>query len=212
MLRVVGSIKYLARQGTALRGHVEERGNLSQLLKDKAEDDPALHKWLETHKQDYTSPKILNEILGSMSNDIIRGIADIIRSLPVSQFSLIVDGTQDISGKEQESVCLRYVDHDLFPHEEFIGLYSVTETTGESLANMAVDVLCRLNLPLSPLRGQTYDGAANMSGKHSGAQAVIKKKERKKKALSFVCALWSTLCKPSYTKGMHSFHNDARFT
>ena len=110
-------------------------GNLSQLLKDKAEDDPAFQKWLETHKQDYTSPLIQNEILSQMRNYIIRGIADTIRCLPVTQFALVVDGTQDISGKEQESVCLRYVDHDLIPHEEFIRFYSVTETTGELLKN-----------------------------------------------------------------------------
>ena len=85
---------------------------------------------------------------------------------------MIVDGTQDVPGQEQESVCLRYVDHDLNPHEEFIGMYSVHETTGESLANVVLDVICRLNLPLSALRGQTYDGAANMSGKYSGTQAL----------------------------------------
>lgn len=88
-----------------------------------------------------------------MSNDIIRGITDTIKSLPVTQFALIVDGTQDVSGTEQESVCLCYVDHDLIPHEEFIGLYAVTETTGESLAKMAIDVLSRLHLPLCALRG-----------------------------------------------------------
>lgn len=31
----------------------------------------------------------------------------------------------------------------------------------------------RLNLPISGLRGQAYDGASNMAGKYSGAQAVI---------------------------------------
>uniref|UniRef100_A0A3Q3EIY1 DUF4371 domain-containing protein n=2 Tax=Kryptolebias marmoratus TaxID=37003 RepID=A0A3Q3EIY1_KRYMA len=175
--KIVGSIKYLARQGLALRGHVEEKSNLSQHLKEKAEDDPVLQKWLDTHKQDYTSPLIQNEILGIMSNEIIRRIAETIRCLPVTQFALIVDGTQDISGQEQESVCLRYVDHDLNPHEEFIGMYSVTETTGQYLAKVALDVLCRLNLPLSALRGQTYDGAANMSGTYSGAQALIREKQ-----------------------------------
>jgi len=174
---MVGSIKYLARQELALRGHAQGIGNLSQLLKDKAEDDPAFQKWLETHKQDYTSPLIQNEILSQMSNDIIRGIADTTQCLPVTQFALVVDGTQDSSGKEQVSVCLRYVDHDLIPHEEFIGFYSVTETTREWLANMALDVLFRLNLPLSALRGQTYEGAANMSGKYSGAQALIRQKQ-----------------------------------
>lgn len=33
------------------------------------------------------------------------------------------------------------------------------------------DVLLRLNIPMFGLRAQTYDGAANMSGRYSGAQA-----------------------------------------
>ncbi len=35
--------------------------------------------------------------------------------------------------------------------------------------------MIRLNLPLSQLRGQTYDGAANMSGRMQGVQAHLKK-------------------------------------
>ncbi|KAL1269056.1 hypothetical protein QQF64_031345 [Cirrhinus molitorella] len=45
---------------------------------------------------------------------------------------------------------------------------------GENLAKVATDVLLRLHLPLSGLRGQTYDGAANMSGNKNGAQARIR--------------------------------------
>lgn len=47
----------------------------------------------------------------------------------VHAVTVYAHGTQDISGEEQESVCLRYVDHDLIPHEGFIGFYSVTEST-----------------------------------------------------------------------------------
>lgn len=100
---------------------MEEKGNLSQHLKDKEEDDPAFQKWLVTHKQDYTSPLIQNEILGIMGKGIIGGIADTIRCLPVTQFALIVHGTQDTSGQEQESVCLRYVDHDLILMRNSLG-------------------------------------------------------------------------------------------
>jgi len=39
---------------------------------------------------------------------------------------------------------------------------------------MTIDVLLRLNIPTSGLRGQTYDGGANMSGKCCGVQAVLK--------------------------------------
>ena len=65
-------------------------------------------------------------------------------------------------GDCQESICLRYVDHELIPHEVFVGLYEGSLTTGQNLANVAKDVLLHLNLSLDELRGQTYDGAANI--------------------------------------------------
>lgn len=151
-------------------------GNLNQLFKLRSEDDPVLKKWL-THTTNYTSCHAQNEILNVMANAVIRAIANSIRSLPILQFSIIVDGTQDISGAEQESICLRYVDHDLMPHEVFIGLYVVSETTGQAIADMATDVLVRLSLPMAGLRGQGYDGAANMAGKYSGAQAILRRQQ-----------------------------------
>ncbi|KAK0138026.1 Zinc finger MYM-type protein 1 [Merluccius polli] len=92
-------------------------------------------------------------------------------------YAIIIDGPQDISGQKQESICRCDIDNDLMPHEEFIGLYCVSETTGKELARFAKGVLLRLNLPIHGLRGQTYDGAANKSGKHSGAQALIKQEQ-----------------------------------
>lgn len=38
-------------------------------------------------------------------------------------------------------------------------------------------VLIRLNLSISGLKDQAYDGAANMAGKYSGAQAIIKESQ-----------------------------------
>lgn len=172
--KVVGSVMLLARQGLAIRGHDLKDGNLFQLLKFQAKDDARLSHWL-SQCQDYTSPQIQNEILQLVSNSVVRDIAKSIRSLPVLQYSLIIDGTQDISGAEQESICLRFVDNDLVPQEVFFGLYQVPGTTGVEIARAAIDVLQRLNIPVSCLRGQTYDGAANMSGKYSGVQAELKK-------------------------------------
>lgn len=56
----------------------------------------------------------------------------------------------------------------------FVNLY---ETTGQGIAKVAADVLLRLNLPMSGLRGQTYDGASNMAGKHTGAQAILRRQQ-----------------------------------
>jgi len=173
LLKIIGAVQLLARQGLALRGHDSSEGNLDQLLKYKAEEDPCLARWLASKKDVYTSGTIQNEFLNLISTSIVRDIAYEIRSLPHLQFSIMMDGTRDQSGKEQEALCLRYVDHDLVVHEEFIGLYEVSLTTGENLARVVKDVLLRLNLPITGLRGQAYDGAANMAGRYSGAQAII---------------------------------------
>ena len=45
--------------------------------------------------------------------------------------ALILDGTQDVTGAEQISVCLRHVDDDLTISEDFVGLYAVESTTGQ---------------------------------------------------------------------------------
>ena len=68
------------------------------------------------------------------------------------QFALIMDGTQDINGTEQISVCLRHVDDSLVVYEDFIGLYSVESTTGGSLAKVAKDVVLRLGLSMGNAR------------------------------------------------------------
>ena len=58
------SIRYLARQGLALRGDGDEDdGNLLQLLKLKGEDDPAMLEWLKRKVNKYTSHEILNDII-----------------------------------------------------------------------------------------------------------------------------------------------------
>ena len=86
-----------------------------------------------------------------------------------------MDGTLDISGTEQESICLRYVSPNLEPLEQFIGFYSPPDTCAPTLAAIIRDALLRLNLDITNLRGQTYDGAANMSRCYNGCQAQISK-------------------------------------
>jgi len=48
-------------------------------------------------------------------------------------FAVIVDGTRDVNGQEQESICVRYVTDDLFPNEAFLGFFAAESTTGETL-------------------------------------------------------------------------------
>jgi hypothetical protein len=166
---IITSVKYLGRQGLPMRGHTDESGNFNQLLRLRSEDSDELRKFLRRPKS-FTSHEIQDEILELLSHAVLRDIVKDINNSPY--FSIIVDETTDCSKKEQVSICMRYVS-DLRPVEDFIGLYETANTTGEALASVIHDVLIRLNLPVESLRGQCYDGAANMAGHHKGVQSRI---------------------------------------
>jgi hypothetical protein len=123
---------------------------------------------------DFTSGTRQNEILEMFSHAIVNHICDEVRK--AGMFSIIVDGTHDVSGTEQQSMCIRYVDEELKPIEAFLGLYESPDTTGQTIASCVFDVLTRLQLPLNNLRGQTFDGTSNMSGSYKGCQAIIRQR------------------------------------
>lgn len=173
LMKVFSSVRLLARQGLALRGHEENQGNLRQLLKVRSEDVNVLKLWLE-RTTNFLSPESQNEMLQIICHNVQRQIVKAINGNGVSrQYGLVVDGTQDCSGLEQESICIRHVDESLEVCEVFLGLYNPPDTTGQTLATVIKDMLLRLMLPIENLRAQTYDGAANMSGKFNGCQAII---------------------------------------
>ena len=168
------SVQYLARQCIAIRGHTLDSGNLHQLLLTRCRDSPSLMVWFNK-KQNWNSPVHQNEILNMLSHSIVRQLVSEINKASV--FSVIMDGTQDISGDEQESVCIRYVDENFVSHEVFVGFYKADGTTGLALSNILKDIFLRLGLPIKNLRFQTYDGAGNMTGKDNGCQAIIKQSQ-----------------------------------
>lgn len=59
-------------------------------------------------------------------------------------------------------ICFRWVDQSLEAHEE-LHAYRVESTESEMLIAIIHDVLRRLNISVSKLRG-SYDGASAMSG------------------------------------------------
>ncbi|XP_076311738.1 zinc finger MYM-type protein 1-like [Tachypleus tridentatus] len=182
LAKVFRSLRFLLRQGSALRGHFDTKGNFLQLMKLLEEEDSELTAYL-SKKNTFTSPQAQNEIMEMSSYQILMNIAHEVQQSKI--FALMVDGTQDVTGAEEEAICVRYVDENLDVHEIFLGLYSVSNTTGETISSTILDVLTRLNLPLSGLRAQTYDGAATMSGAYSGCQAKIT--EKQPSALFFHC-------------------------
>jgi hypothetical protein len=174
--KIISSIRYLARQGLALRGHGnDDDGNFTQLLQLRAIDDPSIFDWLKKKSSKYISPEIQNELLMVMSHEILRTLAkDIQQSL---FYTIMVDEATDKSNKEQVVFVLRWVDKKLAVSEDFLGLYNVPKIVSNTIVMMIKDCLQRLNLPLSKVRGQCYDGASNMSGAKSGVAKQIQDEE-----------------------------------
>ena len=135
--------------------------------------------------RNWTSHDILNEILQIMAHDILRQLAGKARK---SYYALIVDETTGMATKEQVSLCLRTVD-EKFNVEEFVGFYETSSTISEVLVRVIKDVLLRLDIKLNRCRGQTYDGAASMSGVNTGVTARIATEE--KRALNTKCLAYS---------------------
>ena len=58
LFTIIWSIKSLAQQGLALRGHSSDGDNFIQLLKMQSETDPAIQAWLMKEQEKYTSGEI----------------------------------------------------------------------------------------------------------------------------------------------------------
>lgn len=70
---IISTLKYLARQGLAVRGHSETSGNFHQLLRARSCDVPELAAFMQ-RRNCFLSHEIQNEILEMMAHDVLRSI------------------------------------------------------------------------------------------------------------------------------------------
>ncbi len=89
----------------------------------------------------------------------------------------MIDETTDITNQEQVKIVLRTVGEDFDVDEDFVGLYTVQNIGATTLVSVMKDFLIRLNLPITKLRGQCYDGCSTMSGSRTGVAKQIQDKE-----------------------------------
>ncbi len=148
VFQVFHNIRFLARQGIALRGDGDEKdSNFMQLLMLCKINNPKIQSMLEKKTDKYTSPIIQNEMLQIMGLKILRDIADSLQK--AKYFSLMADKVTDTSNREQVAICIRWVDSDFQPHEEFIGLHKADTITAIELVTILKDVLLRMNLNIT---------------------------------------------------------------
>ena len=102
MLITLSSLRFLLRQGLAIRGHEELEGNLLQLLLLQAERCSDLRNYV--NDKHYLSHGIVNKMATLMSNAVVCEILSEIREMAII-FSLIAD----VSHKEQLCITLRWI-------------------------------------------------------------------------------------------------------
>ena len=112
-----------------------------------------------------------------MAKTVLR---EVLKSIHEADFyTIMCDETTDNTAKEQAVICIRHVSDDYEVSEDFIGLYQIDSIKSETIFEMEKDVLSRIGLPISKMRGQCYDGAANMSGEISGVVKRVQDLESK---------------------------------
>lgn len=170
----MSSIRYLARSGQAIRGHTEDSSNiLSMLLAERALDVPILAQWI-AKRDNWLSSDIQNEIIQMLAHNLQRSL---ISDIKTSEFvGLIADGTTDVSGHEQFTICLRTADithGSVDIRETYIGMFDAPDSKSKTYMSIINDVFIRLGLDISQLRGHCFDGASNMTGHIKGVKTLI---------------------------------------
>jgi hypothetical protein len=171
------SIIYLAKQGLALRGHLEHsesdnRGNFIELLEFLGKSDPIIFDFLKNPEKTtkYLSPAIQNELISIVANEIRKIIKEDIGS---NKFSIIADGSRDINTSEQLCVAIRYVSNDKKVKEAFIGMYNIENSKSETIYESIKKSLYQYQLSLKDVRGCAFDGASNMKGHLTGVRTLL---------------------------------------
>ncbi|XP_056595590.1 52 kDa repressor of the inhibitor of the protein kinase-like [Triplophysa dalaica] len=180
LLSIIDIIVCLGQRNVAFRGSWEgdsENGNFNHFVNWKAQFDVALKQHMQTAPKNaiYLSPAIQNELIECCAEEI-RGT--LINRIQAAQyFTVLADESMDISGTEQMSLCVRYVNEEeenLEIKEDFLGFCPLPKQDAATITSAILNQLTKWGLQITFLRGQGYDGASTMSGKVSGVQKRVK--------------------------------------
>ncbi|KAL4090205.1 hypothetical protein QTP88_025104 [Uroleucon formosanum] len=163
MEAIIISLRMLAIQGIAFRGHIENessinQGNFLELMKVISLFDNVVKKKINGPKNArYLHHSIQKELIHIMASMIINKISsELEKSM---YFAIMIDETKDITKTEQLSVVVRYYYNNEIK-ERFLGFTPLKNLDANALFNHI----------------QTYDGANVMKGSINGVQALFKNK------------------------------------
>lgn len=156
----IGIIKLLAGENVDLAEH----------LRDTEEHAMAGGK----NQFTFLSSSFINNTLHVIKKYLVQTIVDEINKSG-GYFGLLIDGSQDVSTKEQISVVVRYVDTSNAIVERTIGFFNASkDTTGNGLYKSTKQTLTDVGLVMSKINGCSFDGGSAMRSDNIGVQAYIK--------------------------------------
>ena len=182
--RVISTIKSIAERGLAFRGDNEivgspHNGNYLGILELLSEYDTFLSAHIKMHANkggghtSYLSSTFCEEIINLMGSQVLKCIFCSIKKS--KYFSVSVDSTLDEAHIDQLTIIIRYMDMEkLIPNERFLTFIPKTGHNGREMTEALLNYLESNGISLHDCRGQSYDNAANMSGKYCGMQALIR--------------------------------------
>ena len=168
LLSILSSIIFCGTNDITLRGKYDTKGNLKQLFDFRIESgDTLLKNHFETAAKNarYTSHQTQNELI-SISEEVLRN--DLVTEANNAiGFSILADESSDISGTEQLSIGVRFVDlsSQKIIREEFLGFMPLTDMSASGISTAIINRCRQFGLNLNKLLGQGYDGCSAMAGK-----------------------------------------------
>lgn len=119
------------------------------------------------------SKRFINRALLNVREYLVRAIVEEINRNG-GCFGLLMDGSQDVSSKEQISVVVRYVNDEHIVVERTVAFFNAKDTSGQALYDRLKSIISGIGLSLSNVNACCFDGASNMRGEFSGLRARLK--------------------------------------
>ena len=179
MSRIVDVAKTLSKCGSAFRGHDEKedlhnRGHFLETVGLLSRRDHDFADYLKQSGKNctYLSNRAQNDMIHAMAmvvkNEVVQGICE------TKLYSIMMDETMDVTGKEQVCVVVRFVDASDVIQERILAFKPVAKTDAETLFSFLKESLESQKLEMRNIVGQCFDSASNMEGEHNGMQAKVK--------------------------------------
>jgi len=170
LIKQLSFLKFLLRQGLAIRGHDDTKSNLVQMMQLRINNYSKINRWIKECK--YMSPELVNDHIKLIAHSVLTNLLSDIRE--AHWFSVTADEATNFSNKEQLNVCIRWVVMMiLYAYEDPIELINLPKTDAETITRELKGCLGKHNISISQNCSQAYDRASNMSGHLNGVAATV---------------------------------------